>query len=193
MEKEIMLSHDPKTGTEYIIPMLKSFVDEYDDNEKLRAEVERQTELTTNNTVSNLKPEDVTLTSLKNAKVMEKILNGASKCTVARELGISEASVQKIVYSPQGRQQLSACVDRMNEQMAVDCELLVQQAIAQLSNMITSGDYNSRLATIEKVIGLWIKLNKINECNSTRVTQTQTVKGEDGVINKSTISQNVTM
>ena len=32
MEKEIMLSHDPESGAEYIIPMLKSVVDEYYDN-----------------------------------------------------------------------------------------------------------------------------------------------------------------
>jgi predicted transcriptional regulator len=173
--------------------MLKSVVDEYYDNEKLRAEALRQTELTTNDTVSMLESEDVTLTSLRNTKVMEKILSGASKRTVARELGISEASVQKIVYSPQGRQQLSSCVARMNEQMAVDCELLVQQATNQLSNMMTSGDYNSRLATIDKVIGLWVKLNKINECNATRVTQSRTVKSEDGSIDKSTVSKNVTI
>ena len=193
MDKEIMLSHDPESGAEYIIPMLKSVVDEYYDNEKLRAEAVRQTELTTNDTVSMLESEDVTLTSLRNTKVMEKILSGASKRTVARELGISETSVQKIVYSPQGRQQLSSCVLRMNEQMAVDCELLVQQATNQLSNMMTSGDYNSRLATIDKVIGLWVKLNKINECNATRVTQSRTVKSDDGSIDKSSVTQNLNL
>jgi hypothetical protein len=59
--------------------------------------------------------------------------------------------------------------------------------------MMTSGDYNSRLATIDKVIGLWVKLNKINECNATRVTQSRTVKSEDGSIDKSTVSKNVTI
>jgi hypothetical protein len=184
-----LITHCPNTGKPYVMPMPRDFVESEQQQQHLQAAAKAQLDASITNTPEHtgVLADTVSINSVRDAKILERILGGASKRVVARELGLSEAAIEKIVYMPENRQRLADCVSAMNEQMANDVQILVQQATSQLSDMLTSGDYTRRLATIDKVVGLWIKLNSIATHNQPKTTQTRTVKS-NGIVDKMTVT-----
>ena len=186
-----LISHCPITGEKYVMPMPKDWVDEQKDTTQLRDAAAASLNSSKNDNPLVIAPEDVTLASLQESRVLERILSGASKRVVARELNISTKTVERICYSPRGREQLSACVNRMNDSAAKSLELLMEQSLGQLSDMLVDGNIDTKLKCIDRVIGLYVKLNKLAECSIPRVSQTRTTKTKDGTVDKMTVTQSV--
>ena len=178
-------------GTPLSVALPTEWLEEHQDTAKLRDAAEASLNSSTNDNPLAVSPEDVTLACLQESRVLERILGGASKRVVARELNISTKTVERICYSPRGREQLSACVNRMNESAAKSLELLMEQSFGQLSDMLVDGNMDTKLKCIDRVIGLYVKLNKIAECSIPRVSQTRTSKSDDGIVDKITVTQAV--
>ncbi len=60
----------------------------------------------------------------------------------------------------------------------------------QLGDMLVEVNMDTKLKCIDRVIGLYVKLNKIDECSIPRVS-TLTTKSEDGTLDKMTVTQSV--
>ena len=60
----------------------------------------------------------------------------------------------------------------------------------QLGDMLVEVNMDTKLKCIDRVIGLYVKLNKIDECSIPRVS-TLTTKSEDGTLDKMTVTQAV--
>ena len=60
----------------------------------------------------------------------------------------------------------------------------------QLGDMLVEVNMDTKLKCIDRVIGLYVKLNKIDECSIPRVS-TLTTKSEDGTLDKMTVTQPV--
>jgi hypothetical protein len=56
--------------------------------------------------------------------------------------------------------------------------------------MLVEVNMDTKLKCIDRVIGLYVKLNKIDECSIPRVS-TLTTKSEDGTLDKMTVTQSV--
>jgi hypothetical protein len=178
-------------GKPLAIALPTEWLEEYQDNTQLRDAAAASLKSSKNDNPLVVSSEDVTLACLQESRVLERILGGASKRVVARELNISTKTVERICYSPRGREQLSACVNRMNDSAAKSLELLMEQSFGQLSDMLVDGNMDTKLKCIDRVIGLYVKLNKISECSIPRVSQTRTTKSDDGTVDKMTVTQTV--
>ncbi len=112
--------------------------------------------------VKNIRPTDII-----EAQIMQMAVIGTKKRTIAKHFQMSEANVNRIIYSEKCQIVMREAVELMNQQVAETLPNLMKYAMQELETiMLTSRITKVRLDAVKTVIGLNVKLNRMVADNS---------------------------
>ncbi len=176
-----------ENGNAYSQPYYKGSFDLMRSNENARDVAQKILNRTTQVTENNFDDGEACLSSLKHFLIVEDLVSGMTRPDCAKKHGLSLHGINKVLYSKTARNTIAQLLHTANKRLAQNLELATDVAANALMELMTKGTAKDRLSAIEKTMKWSFALNGIYG-NSAKVSQTRTVKGDNGITDKVTVT-----
>jgi len=176
------------SGKPHSRPYPLGFFDKINSDDKAMETAVNLLNRSTRVTQENFADNELCLTSLKHMKIVEELIAGFTREQVAKNNSVSVHAVNRVLYSPFARKSIANIINSANARLAANVDLMVEVAANQLMTLMTTGDSKSRLAAIDRTFKFYEALNKMGLANGAKVSQTKTIKNNDGSVDKMTVS-----
>jgi predicted transcriptional regulator len=108
-------------------------------------------------TQKNIRPSDII-----EAKVMQMAVLGTKKSEIAKQFNMSEANVNRIIYSHKGQVTMQSALENIQNEIAHKLPSIIESALSELEKiMLTSMLTKHRLDAIKIAIGIASKLDRM--------------------------------